>query len=289
MTVVMKKMLLILSFALASNVGFAQGYVDQTAVAPLLQTQNAGPAPKPVGWHVYKFPKSAKTAKAQLAALQNHIDSIPGNLTQNRLEVVELSNRVTQKYLRQKSEVIVPDEFVADFRAYSPYPSYWSEAATSPKIFIIDKYSQTFAAYEHGNLVRWGLVSTGKDATETPAGRFAFSWKDALRNSSEAPAGETWEMRWVFNFYPERGIHVHQYSLPIAQPVSHGCVRMAESEAKWNYDWAEKGTPVLVINYNPFGLASHWQVSGTSVFSGIMMPVTPEEVPAGGGKVAVRD
>lgn len=284
----MKKMLIILSLALAVNTGFAQGYVDQNAVAPLLETQNSGNAPEPVGWHVYKFPKLAKTAKARLAALQKHIDSIPGSLTANRMEVVELSNRAARKYFSQKNQLVVPDAFPADFRAYSPYPQRWGEADTLSKVFIIDKYTQTFAAYEAGNLVRWGLVSTGKDATETPGGRFAFGWKAEERNSSEAPEGETWTMRWVYNFYPERGIHVHQYNLPIAQPVSHGCVRMAETEARWNYGWADKGTPVLVINYNPFSLAAHWQISGNSVFSSVMLPLNPMEMPDGRTEVAAQ-
>lgn len=286
---VMKKIMLALSLVLFTQAGFAQGYVDQKAVAPLLRTQGSSTAPEPVQWHVYTFPKSAKTAKARLVALQSHLDSLPGDLKAHRMEVIELSNRAARKYFSQKNQLLVPDVFVADFRAYSPYPARWSEAADLPKVFVIDKYTQTFGAYEAGNLVRWGLVSTGNDASETPGGRFAFGWKAEERNSSEAPAGETWTMRWVYNFYPERGIHVHQYSLPIAQNVSHGCVRMAETEANWNYSWAEKGTPVLVINYNPFGLASHWQVSGTSVFSGIMLPLSPTDVPAGGGKVAVRD
>ncbi len=283
----MKKILLLWAGVLLSTAGFAQGYVDQKAVAPLLQSQGSNAAPEAVGWHVYQFPKSARTAKAQLAALQKHLDSIPGNRTQNRLEIIELTNRVARKYLPQKNEVLVPNTFTTDFRAYSPYPATWSEAADIDRVFVIDKYTQTFGAYEKGNLVRWGLVSTGNDANETPGGRFAFGWKQEVRNSSEAPEGETWEMRWVYNFYPERGIHVHQYSLPIAQPVSHGCVRMAETEAKWNYGWATKGTSVLVINNNPFGMAAHWDVYGDQVYSKVMLPATPQDVPNGGGKVAM--
>lgn len=278
----MKRRIIALLLSLGSFAGYAQGHVNQKGVAPLLATQQGGTAPEPVKWHVYKFPASAKTAKAQLAGLQTHLKSLPGEMEANRLEVVELTNRVTRQYLIQKGAVLVPDNFVADFRAYSPYPAHWQEAAGQSKLFVIDKYTQTFGAYENGNLVRWGLVSTGGDGHETPGGRFAFNWKQETRNSSEAPEGEVWEMRWVYNFYSQKGIHVHQYSLPIAQNASHGCVRLTESDAQWNFNWAEKGTVVLVLNYAPMGLASQWHFAeGETPYSQVMLPPDPMSVPDG--------
>ncbi|RYD53586.1 MAG: L,D-transpeptidase [Sphingobacteriales bacterium] len=283
----MKEKLMTVLLMLAAIGTYGQGYVDQKAMADVFQLQGMGKAPEPVQWHLYTFPKSAKTAKARLVALQHHIDSLPGTMGTNRLGVVELSNRATKGYFAQKTQLAVPNVFPDDFRAYSPYPAYWREAESLPKIFVIDKYTQTFGAYEGGNLVRWGLVSSGKDATETPGGRFAFGWKQETRNSSEAPEGETWQLRWVYNFFPQRGIHVHQYSLPVAQAVSHGCVRMSETEAKWNYSWADKGTPVLVINGNPYGLASHWDLSGDGAFSKVILPFDPMGVPDGTKSVAM--
>ncbi len=271
-----------------SATGRAQGYVDQKAVEPLLSTQGQEATVTPVGWHLYPISSTQKTSKAVLARLQKHLDSLPGGLQGQRMAVVELTNRLARKYILQRSELLVPDRFDDDFRAYAPYPQEWTAAASTPKLFVIDKYTQTFGAYENGQLVRWGLVSTGADDEKTPTGRYTFNWKQELRNSSEAPEGETWEMRWVVNFCESKGLHVHQYALPIAQPASHGCVRLTEADALWNYGWAERGTPVLVLNYSPVGLAAHWLPGTGRPVSLVMLPDDPMGVPVYGKGVASR-
>ncbi len=267
----------------------AQGYMNQEAVAPLIESQT-GPAESisPVSWHSYKIGKTKGGTKQVLAALQAHLDSLPGERREQRLAIVELSNRVASKYFMQKGELLIPDEFPEDFRAYAPYPMTYA-GSDSGKLFIIDKYTQTFGAYEDGSLVRWGLVCSGRDDGLTPTGRFTFNWKQEYRESSEAPPGETWKMRWVYNFYAPAGIHVHQYQLPLASPSSHGCVRLSESDARWNYHWAsgwkdiktpskEPGTTVIVLNYTPAGLAAHFTSLGSSL---VLLPESVADVPKG--------
>lgn len=151
------------------------------------------------------------------------------------------------------------------------------------KLFIIDKYTQTFGAYEYGKLVHWGLVSTGRTDDLTPNGKYNFTWKAEYRQSTAAPPGEVWEMYWMFNFIPDAGIHVHQYALPIAAAASHGCVRLSLGDAQWNYNWADgggknKGTPVWVINHNPVDRPAHWEISyDGSVKSLVRLPGENEQ------------
>jgi len=279
-------------FSVCTGAG-AQGYMDQEAVAPILEMQGyGGESAEPVGWHRFNFSKSDRTTLAAMKHLQSHLDSLPGGMLGRRLEIVELSNRVRSRYMIQRRELLIPDRFENDFLAYSPYPSTYAQATTLPKLFIIDKYTQTFAAYESGKLVRWGLVSTGREDDLTPSGRYNFNWKQEYRESSEAPEGEVWKLRWVFNFHETRGLHVHQYQLPLALPASHGCVRLSETDAAWNFNWAnqrtgtkgtnEQGTPVIVINHIPVGLPAHW-TSGTddSVVSLVSLPDDPMTLPLG--------
>jgi lipoprotein-anchoring transpeptidase ErfK/SrfK len=278
----------------------AQGYVDQEAVASVVESQNFYmDRATPVGWHRYNVGKAGRSNKTMLARLKAHLDSLPGEREDHRLEIVELSNRVRGQYMMQKGTIIVPNEFPRDFRAYSPYPQHYDSAEKLPKLFVIDKYTQTFAAYEYGHLVRWGLVSTGHEDDLTPTGRYNFNWKQEYRESTAAPEGEIWRLRWVFNFEPKAGIHVHQYVLPIATPASHGCVRLTESDAYWNYNWSSEwvmeggkvqqpGTPVIVINNNPAGLSAHWQDNGSGgIQSLVKLPPDPMSVPV--GKNAVSD
>lgn len=266
----------------------AQGFVDQEAAAPVLESQGYSSEPvTPVEWHLYSFNKSDRTTKATMKRLQAHLDSLPGGMQGHRLQIVELSNRVRSKYFMQRKELLIPNSFPEDFRAYSPYPQQYNAAADLPKLFVIDKYTQTFGAYELGRLVRWGLISTGREDDLTPTGRYGFNWKQEYRESSEAPEGEVWKMRWVFNFHGPKGIHVHQYQLPISMPASHGCVRLTESDAYWNYNWAntggvQNGTPVIVIHHNPVGLSAHWQPGyNGNAQSLVSLPDDPMSLPIG--------
>lgn len=279
---------------LAFTTGRAQGYVDQTAVAALLNSQGTEARVSPTGWHLYKIPSTHKNSKAIEKGLRVHLDSLPGGAAGHRMKIVELTNRVRAAYFAQRHVLLVPDNFSDDFRAYTPYPLHYAGADSLAKLFVIDKSTQTFAAYERGSLARWGLVSTGSSDDLTPSGRYTFNWQSEFRLSTAAPEGETWELRWVWNFHGPKGIHVHQYAVPIAQAASHGCVRLTEADARWNYDWAEKGTTVLVLGVSPVGLVSHWMQSGGEATSLVYLPDSPMDVPLGvpGAKekeVAVRD
>ncbi|WP_276134553.1 L,D-transpeptidase [Polluticoccus soli] len=291
----MRQALVILTMVILTTTRlFAQGYVDQQAVYPLLETQigDIDNVPK-VDWEVYIYKDhNKKDGKGQWSELLAYIKDLPGEYTGDRRYVIELTNRVTGDNMKMGQKLLIPKSFPNDWRAYSPYPFQYAAATDMPKLFIIDKSTQTFGAYEYGKLVRWGLVSTGRNDDLTPVGRYNFNWKDDYRLSSEAPEGELWEMYWMFNFDARLGMHVHQYSLPIAYPASHGCVRVSEADAKWNFGWANgwsqsggrvsrNGTPVMVIGHNPAGRPQQWNISGEGAVSSVDLPSNMESIPLG--------
>lgn len=282
----MKKAFSILLLTWLSIDLYAQGYVDQQSIYPLAESQQGDIANvKAVRWRMYEY--------GNYTSLLRYIDSLPGELTEKRRYVVELANRVTFDNLRKGRTLFIPETFEKDYRAYSPYPFIYPAAFSLPKLFIIDKYTQTFGAYEYGRLIHWGLVSTGRKNNLTPAGRYNFNWKEYYRKSNAAPPGEVWEMYWVFNFHGKFGIHVHQYSLPIGAAVSHGCVRTSEADARWNYSWANgwvqdkkgrvirNGTPVMVINNNPPERPAHWEFENNEIVSQVHLPLSFDEIKLG--------
>ena len=97
---------------------------------------------------------------------------------------------------------------------------------------------QVFGAYENGQLVRWGPVSTGRKETPTPAGEYNLTWRSRKRRSTD---NEAWVLEWYFNFVNERGVSFHQFDLP-GYPASHACVRMLQRDAMWLYGWGEQWT-----------------------------------------------
>lgn len=102
-------------------------------------------------------------------------------------------------------------------------------------------------------------VSTGKDDT-TPVGSFRVFSKSDLAYYSPNP-GE--RMRWMIRFTKGRGgdnIGFHGVPFRVTAngdrpiytpvglvPVSHGCVRTRDVEAKWLYDNMTIGTKVRVV------------------------------------------
>ena len=251
-------------------------------------------------YHVLDHPSGNSIwARHELYKLAGEGDAAAGK---ERLGMVEFFNRVEVGHLGLGDTLIVPSHYGLDVRAYAPFPRRYPGATVLDKLFIIDKGVQVWAAYEHGALVRWGLVNTGKDSTPTPAGRFNFNWQELERISSESPPDEEWLMRYVFNFHNERGIHIHQYQMPTGEPASHGCVRLIMADAKWIYGWAdpwvttngrgakggrvkEQGTTVLVLGDGEEPRDGPPQrfvdKSGAPVLRMVELPDDPFSVPPG--------
>lgn len=161
------------------------------------------------------------------------------NLGRERVPFLEFLTRQRIDRLGIGDTIILPEPLGLDLRAYGPFPRFYPASEEIGKIVVLHKKVQAWAAYEDGRLLRWGLINTGRPGYETPAGRYNFNWRTRERISSESPPGEEWLMRWVFNFYNERGFHTHQYAMPMGGPASHGCVRMITADARWLYDWAD--------------------------------------------------
>jgi hypothetical protein len=153
--------------------------------------------------------------------------------------LLQILNRNDLENLQRGDTLVVPTDATLDFRAYSPFPRYWPGAMDIDKVVILEKNIQAFAAYEWGRLKRWGMINTGTDTRRTPSGRFNVNWKQDYRVSTLSPPGEPWEMYWVMNIHEARGIHMHQYALPMGGPASYGCIRMSDPDARWLYAWTD--------------------------------------------------
>ena len=282
----------------------AQGYFDQNELEDLLsvRAENLDALPE-VFYEYHRFDDPRENTVLARNTFYKRIGDGDISLGKQRSQLVELLNRDKMESLELGDTLVVPTRWDLDFRAYSPFPRYYTGARNIDKVFIIHKEIQAFAAYEYGQLARWGVVNTGDPkATETPNGRYNFNWKEEYRVSSLSPPDEDWEMYWVFNFYNARGIHIHQYAFPTGGPTSHGCVRLIDADAKWIYSWAdawkttvgttgigssqgrliEPGTMVLVLgdepaeNPNPFSYKKRYPV-----LKRINLPSNPYAVPPG--------
>jgi hypothetical protein len=188
-------------------------------------------------------------------------------LAERELGILEKLNRRDRDHLVRLTEVVVPDAFVDDELAYSPLPTEWAWASGQAKALVVDQPMQVFGAYEHGRLVHWGPVSSGRQETATPSGFFHLTWKAKSRRSTD---NEAWLLNWYFNFINSRGVSFHEFELP-GRPASHACVRLLRRDAEWLYAWGEQwrltpdgrqvqqtGTPVAVVGQYDFTKPPPW-------------------------------
>lgn len=207
----------------------------------------------------YRFEAPPKTA-AELAK----------RFTPAQIEILEMLNRRDRVHLLRIEPsapgLLVPATWSDDPLVYSPFPREWASAETLPKAIIVDQRTQAFAAYEHGRLVRWGPVSTGRKETPTPEGSFNLTWRSRRRHSTD---NQDWLLEWYFNFVNERGVSFHLFELP-GRPASHACVRLLLRDAQWLYGWGEQwsldddrhliapGTPVWIAGTYDYGAPPPW-------------------------------
>lgn len=290
-----QKIILIWLLTLNISMIYGQGYVAQNEITSIVETQTGDINDiQPVKWEIYDYRDHIEgNNKGYWSEFTEYIESKRGEHAGKRRYIIEMANRISADNFKPGQKLLIPTTFAEDYRAYSPYPFEYEAAAELPKLLVVDKYTQTFGAYEYGKLIRWGIVSTGLHNETTPPGRYNFNWKAEYRQSTAAPAGEIWELYWMFNFHAAEGIHVHQYALPIAAAASHGCVRFSVADAQWNYKWANgwvrengrlvrNGTPLIIINQNPEGRPAHWQVNyNGEIESLVNLPDDIMRIPAG--------
>lgn len=183
-----------------------------------------------------------------------------------RQNIVLAVNRTDKNNLIKMDSIIVPNDLTGDLAFYLPFPLSVPYLKDISKIIFFSYPTQSFAAYENGELVYTGPVNMGRKADPTPTGLYYTNWKAEQTTST---FNDEWDLRWNFNIENKLGIGFHQYELP-GYPASHSCLRLLEKDARYLYDWADqwilekqdsiraKGTPVIVFGTYPFGEAKPW-------------------------------
>jgi lipoprotein-anchoring transpeptidase ErfK/SrfK len=195
------------------------------------------------------------------------LSQLRSEIGEEKMAVLLKLNRLDAQHLREGVTIVIPEQ-VDELSAFSPFPQRVETVREIPKLIFVSLRVQAFGAYEFGNLVRWGPVSSGKKATPTPAGLYHTNWKSKATRSS---INEEWMLPWYFNLDNKRGISFHQYDLP-GYPASHGCLRLLADDAAWIYGWADQwtlsadrrrveayGTPVIVFGKYDYGKQAPWK------------------------------
>ena len=109
----------------------------------------------------------------------------------------------------------------------------------------IDRSKQRLIAWEGKRPVYAVIISTGKSSTPTPTGVFSIQ----TRYRTTRMSGEDYDVPNVpYAMFYHRGYAIHgaDWHNNFGTPVSHGCTNVAVNHARWIYNWASVGTPVVV-------------------------------------------
>ena len=196
------------------------------------------------------------------------VSNLKTRFNSSQLELLQKLNRVDLDHLARLGRIVSPDIWLEDQLLYSPLPRLFPGGDSCAKLILVYQPTQVFGGYEYGRLVRWGPISSGRQASPTPAGLFHLNWKSDGRPSTVDP---DWFMPWYFNFGNTEGYSFHEYALP-GRPASHACVRLLGVDARWLHDWGEEwrlgpsgrnvlatGTPVLILSSYDFSAPAPWR------------------------------
>lgn len=116
---------------------------------------------------------------------------------------------------------------------------------SSERWIEIDLSRQRLIAWEGNRAVYAVIVSTGKASTPTRLGTFAVQTKYQSTRMS-GPGYDVPDVPYTMYYDGGMAIHGAYWHNRFGTPVSHGCTNVAVNHAKWLFEWASVGTPVVV-------------------------------------------
>lgn len=167
----------------------------------------------------------------------------------------DISKKVLFPYIEESIDLTKADFAAAEKRKNAQANG---EGDVDGKSIEVSISKQRMYLKQHGEVVKEFVVSTGTYRTPTPLGNFKIFQKQPVRVAS----GKTpWIMpQWMHfkaggygihalpSLANDKGVYWREALNHIGTRRSHGCIRLLPDDAKFAYDWAPIGTPVIVYN-----------------------------------------
>lgn len=147
--------------------------------------------------------------------------------------------------IRRNRAMKVPNDF-RFYRDWSPLPIWKAELKRWPKSILVVKDLFYLGWYEQGQQIGNTLVCLGIRGQETQTGVFPVLEKDSdhYSKSYKNSYGQAAWMPWALRIYEAVWIHAGDITDKLC---SHGCVTVPLEEAESLFQWADVGTPVIIV------------------------------------------
>jgi lipoprotein-anchoring transpeptidase ErfK/SrfK len=120
-----------------------------------------------------------------------------------------------------------------------------ADKSLAEKWIEVDLSEQRLYAHEGQETVMTATVSTGTSRYPTVTGRFRIYAK-YTKTRMQGPGYNLPNVPWTMYFYRGYAIHGTYWHNNFGRPMSHGCVNMKTPEARRLFQWAPRGTLVVV-------------------------------------------
>ena len=104
---------------------------------------------------------------------------------------------------------------------------------------------QQLLAWQGNTVIYAAPISSGKSSTPTPRGNYTIQEK--YRTTRMTGRGyDIPDVPYAMFFVGGYAIHGAYWHNAFGTPVSHGCINLSTGDARWLYNWAALGTPVMI-------------------------------------------
>ncbi len=138
-----------------------------------------------------------------------------------------------------------PEAAVEEKPAPTPVVFRTDAPADGERWIEVDISDQKLTAWQGDVPIFETIVSTGKPGFRTLPGEFAVYLKFE-KTRMRGIDYDTPDVPWTMYYDGDFAIHGAYWHNNFGTPVSHGCVNLRVEEAKAIYEWASKGTRVVV-------------------------------------------
>jgi lipoprotein-anchoring transpeptidase ErfK/SrfK len=202
---------------------------------------------------------------ADPSAIQSAVGALPAQVDRgvvNAQAIVDSKGKVLKTIVAgQEGRVLgdtagIASAFATDLAAGDasfelPVSSTPFETTTLFRRLEVDLSEQRTYAYENEKLVNSWAISSGKAGFDTAKGRFHIYAQLRTQNmgrkdTTVAPFYYTPNVPYISYFNGDEAFHGTYWHSNFGHQMSHGCVNMTISSAKFVWEWATKGTDVWV-------------------------------------------
>lgn len=106
----------------------------------------------------------------------------------------------------------------------------------------VDLSEQVLIAYEGSTIVFKTRISSGRGRTPTVTGQFRIQRKYESQTMT-GPGYYLPAVPYVMYFFQGYSLHGTYWHNNWGVPMSHGCINLSKSDAKWLYEWTEPVVP----------------------------------------------